>query len=60
MEPSFKAGDRVVVRTPDRRDYRGIVLGLRQEDNGRVVVVLRLDTGWEVTYPVGMVYVEDG
>jgi hypothetical protein len=47
-------GDRVVVRTQDRRDFRGVFLELRDEDN----VVVRLDTGWLTTYPRRMVFLD--
>jgi hypothetical protein len=58
MELPYKIGDRVVVRTPDRREYRGIVRGFREIDEGRWLAVVRLDTGWETTYPVEMVHLE--
>jgi hypothetical protein len=44
-------GERIVIRTPDRREFRGEYIALR---DGRVVV--RLDTGWVTTYPRRMVF----
>jgi hypothetical protein len=46
-----EAGERIVVRTPDQREFRGEYIALR---DGRVVV--RLDTGWVTTYPRRMVF----
>ena len=47
---------RIVVRTPDRREYRGWFLELRVRDDGKQVAVVRLDSGWVTTYPVHMVH----
>jgi hypothetical protein len=52
----FRTGDRIVVRTPDRREYRGVALGTREDGEGRALVMVRLDTGWETTYPIEMVH----
>jgi hypothetical protein len=46
-----RQGERIVIRTPDRREFRGEFVALR---DGRVVV--RLDTGWVTTYPRRMVF----
>jgi hypothetical protein len=48
-------GDRVVVRTPDRRSYYGRLLEMRQTA-GNAQVVVRLDTGWVTAYPAHMVH----
>jgi len=48
-------GSRVVVRTPDRRQYRGVLLAVKMDANGRQVATVRLDTGWETTYPTDMI-----
>jgi hypothetical protein len=52
-----EAGERVVVRTPDRREYRGQLLEVREQDRGPYALV-RLDSGWETTYPLHMVHPE--
>jgi hypothetical protein len=52
-----EAGERVVVRTPDRREYRGRLLEIRERDS-RPYALVRLDTGWETTYPLHMVHPE--
>jgi hypothetical protein len=46
----IQIGERIVICTPDRREFRGELVAVRE---GRVVV--RLDTGWVTTYPVRMV-----
>ncbi|MDQ2745053.1 MAG: hypothetical protein M3Z66_22540 [Chloroflexota bacterium] len=51
-------GDRIVVRPPDRREFRGRLVEFRH-DKDRVVAVVRLDTGWVTTYPVHMVQRDD-
>lgn len=55
----LNVGDRIEVRTPDRRSYFGYLLELREgPENTRAVV--RLDTGWVTSYPVRLVHpVED-
>jgi len=45
------SGDRIVVRTPDRREFRGVVVELTVRG-----VVIRLDTGWVTTYPLLLVH----
>jgi len=50
----MQVGQAIVVRTPDRREYRGTLLELRSQDD-RQVAVVRLDTGWVTTYPLRMV-----
>ncbi len=49
-------GDRIVIRTPDRREFRGILVERKQHPDGRSMVVVRLDTGWVTTYPAELVY----
>ena len=51
MEP----GDRIVVRTPDRRAYFGWLVEVR-EAPGNTQAVVRLDTGWLTAYPLHMVH----
>ncbi len=51
----MKEGDRVVIVTPDRREFRGRLVELRERENGKTLAVIRLDTGWMTTYPVEMV-----
>jgi hypothetical protein len=48
-------GSRIIVRPPDRREYRGRLLEIRRDTLGRNLAVVRLDTGWVTTYPVSMV-----
>jgi hypothetical protein len=48
-------GDRIVVRTPDRREYCGRLLELRDTPRNAQALV-RLDSGWETSYPVHMVH----
>lgn len=55
----LRAGDRVVVRTPDRHTYRGVLVELRRSVQGSQNAVVRLDTGWLTTYPADMVDVEE-
>jgi hypothetical protein len=52
-------GQRVVVRTPDRREFRGQLLEIRITDQGSQAGVVKLDTGWVTTYPMSMVHRED-
>lgn len=52
---TIEPGERIVVRTPDRREFRGRLLEYRGQED-RLVAVVRLDTGWETTYPAGMVW----
>jgi len=52
-------GDPVVVRTPDRREYRGHLLEWREGVAGQQQVVVRLDTGWLTTYPEHMVHLDE-
>ena len=49
-----QVGKPVVVRTPDRREYRGTLIEIR----GEATAVVRLDTGWAVSYPIGMVHAD--
>lgn len=53
----LQAGQRIVVRTPDRREYRGELVELRSRTGEKAVAVVRLDTGWLTSYPVAMVHV---
>ena len=50
------AGQRIVVRTPDRREYRGELLELRAGAGENATAVVRLDTGWLTSYPIAMVH----
>jgi len=52
------SGDRIVVRTPDRREYRGRLIEIRPAPSGSDVAVVRLDTGWETSYPVSLVHLD--
>jgi hypothetical protein len=54
----MKTGDRVVVATPDRREFRGRLVELRERADGKKLAVIRLDTGWVTTYPLDMVHAE--
>lgn len=45
-------GDRIVIRTPDRREFRGVLVEFR----GEGAAVVRLDTGWVTTYPVSLIF----
>jgi len=53
-------GQRVIVRTPDRREWRGVALGVREGPDGTALVEIRLDTGWVTTYPIRMVFPTEG
>ncbi len=48
-------GQAVVVSTPDRREYRGRLVRLQTDLHGRTVAVVRLDTGWETSYPLHLI-----
>jgi hypothetical protein len=52
----LEIGRRIVVRTPDRREYRGELVEFRKGNSGSEVAVVRLDTGWLTSYPVAMVH----
>jgi hypothetical protein len=52
----LEIGGRIVVRTPDRREYRGELVEFRIGNSGSDVAVVRLDTGWLTSYPVAMVH----
>ncbi|MGH2449359.1 MAG: hypothetical protein ACRDFS_12255 [Chloroflexota bacterium] len=51
-------GKRIVVRTPDRHEYRGWLVEIRERDGKREALV-RLDTGWETAFPVQMVEADE-
>jgi hypothetical protein len=51
---SPQVGDRVVVQTPDRREFRGRVTELTTLPGDRPAAVVRLDTGWLTTYPLAL------
>ncbi len=53
--PAVRPGDRVVIRTPDRREFRGVLVEPRGED----AAVVRLDTGWLTTYPLRLIFPEE-
>jgi hypothetical protein len=55
MRARLSPGDRIVVRTPDRRAYFGRLLEVR-DSSGNDQAVVRLDTGWMTSYPVHMVH----
>jgi hypothetical protein len=52
---TIEPGQRIVVRTPDQREFRGRLLGYRGQGD-RLLALVRLDTGWETTYPAAMVW----
>lgn len=52
-------GRPVVVRTPDRREFRGRLMEMRERPDGRRVAVVRLDTGWITSFPAHMVAVDE-
>jgi hypothetical protein len=52
----LEIGGRIVVRTPDRREYRGELVEFRIGISGSEMAVVRLDTGWLTSYPVAMVH----
>lgn len=49
-------GERIVVRTPDRREFRGKLVELRPGNGGRMQAVVRLDSGWVTAYPIELVH----
>lgn len=49
-------GDPIVVHTPDRRQYRGVFIGYRAEEAGTPRLLVRLDTGWQTSFPAEMVH----
>ncbi|HEX6506670.1 MAG TPA: hypothetical protein VF221_03470 [Chloroflexota bacterium] len=53
---TLEVGKPVVVQTPDRREYRGRLVELREARSGKPTAVIRLDTGWVTSYPVHMVF----
>jgi hypothetical protein len=53
-----KPGVRIVVQTPDRREFRGVLLEVKRDADGREIGRVRLDTGWETTYPLTMIAAE--
>lgn len=55
---TLEAGQRVVVRTPDRREFRGRFIELRARPDGKQFAVIRLDSGWLTSYPMEMVHPE--
>ena len=54
----MNAGDRVVIATPDRREFRGRLVEIKERPDGKKQAVIRLDTGWMTTYPLEMVHRE--
>jgi hypothetical protein len=52
----LQVGQRIVVRTPDRHEYRGVLVELRAGRGESEVAVVRLDTGWLTSYPLVMVH----
>ncbi len=55
----MNAGDRIVISTPDRREFRGRLVEIRDRADGKKLAVVRLDTGWLTTYPLDMVHREE-
>ena len=53
-------GERVVVKTPDRREFRGRVVERKTLPGGREAAVVRLDTGWLTTFPMALLRPEPG
>lgn len=53
-------GDRVVVHTPDQRQFRGRLVEYRVLPGGRQAAVVRLDSGWLTTYPLQLLRPELG
>ncbi len=53
-----QVGERVVVHTPDRREFRGRVTEITTLPGGRPAAVVRLDTGWMTTYPLDLLHPE--
>ena len=51
-------GARVVVKTPDLREWRGRVVEIRVGESGKGRIVVRLDSGWETSYPESLVFAE--
>ena len=48
-------GDGVVVSTNDGHLFKGRLIEVRTDVSDRVVAVIRLETGWVVSYPLEMV-----
>lgn len=55
---TIEPGERIVIRTPDHREFRGRLMEYRGRGSGCVALV-RLDTGWETTYPTAMVWKDE-
>lgn len=53
---SWREGQRIVVRTPDRREYQGQFVERRTGRGNQQLIVVRLDTGWLTSYPAAMVH----
>ena len=53
-----KKRTRIVVRTPDRREFRGYLLEIEVRSEGRRFAVVELDSGWVTSYPESMVHQE--
>jgi hypothetical protein len=53
-ENALAPGDRIVIRTPDRREFRGVLTEVRNTTSG----VVRLDTGWVTTFPLALMSLE--
>lgn len=49
-------GQRVVVRTPDRREFRGVLLEVTHVEGERPVAMVRLTTQWITRYPLHMIH----
>ena len=49
-----RPGERVVVRTPDRREFRGVLVELRENQ-----ALIRFDTGWMTRYPLSLVHIDE-
>lgn len=57
---TIAVGERVVVQTPDRREFRGRLVEYRNLPGDRKGAVVRLDTGWLTTYPLELLRPEAG
>lgn len=57
MRAMLEHNERVAIRTPDQREYRGRFLERRRDDqNSREYGVVRLDSGWLTSYPIEMIH----
>lgn len=52
----LQPGERIVVRTPDQREFRGHLLQVSDPSSPRPTALIRLDTGWETRFPLSLVH----